>query len=412
MIDAFVDRGSPRPIGHAAAIATGADGTRVMIVSVQYLRAVAALMVLFHHGWDQLPWFKERFADFCDSGVDLFFVISGFIMVFVTSDRAATAAQFLKMRFIRIVPLYWIATVAASILLLILPGLFHSNELTVGHFMLSMLFVAHPNPVPPWPASPIIKLGWTLNYEMFFYVAFAAAIVLSPSRRVSILASAFVLVAAIGLTPIGGASLIAGFYTDSIILEFVFGMVIASLFLNGAFNSVGSRLGLLIVAGGAVGLWVGGHYDPALRGILFGVPAAAIVAGALALEAGGHVRTNESLLLLGNASYSVYLVHMFPLAVLRAAWSRADLPTDGIGSTFVFVAMCMIVGSVAGIASYLMVERPLLSVMRGAARQTQGSPKFNIDGILDDACKRDAVAAARAARQRLNGERSGGANPP
>jgi hypothetical protein len=172
MIDAFVQKRSAPPISHASA-AMGADRTRV-IVSLP-----------FHHGWDRLPRFKERFSDFFQPSVDLLFVIGGFITVFVTSERAMTAGQFLKILTIRMVPLYWLATIAASFLLLVLPGLFRSNELTVGHFVLSMLFVAHPNPVAPSSASPIIELGWTLEYVVFFYARFAA----SPSRRVWISAS-------------------------------------------------------------------------------------------------------------------------------------------------------------------------------------------------------------------------------
>jgi len=338
------------------------------IVSLQYLRAAAALMVLFHHGWDQLPWLKERFSDFCQSGVDLFFVISGFIMVFVTSQRPMDAASFIRMRLIRVVPLYWIATIAASLLLLTLPSLFQLNELTVGHFVLSMLFVAHPSPAAPWSASPIIKLGWTLEYEMFFYAVFAGAIVLSPSRRVLISALTLAAVTATGFTSLSDTSLVAAFYTNSILIEFVFGMIVASLFSSGTLKSIGPSLAGLLMTSGAVGLWVGGHYDPAFRAALFGVPAAMIVTGLIAIEIAGKLPKSPPLLLLGNASYSIYLVHLFPLAIFRTAWSRLHFSTQGYGPALLFVAICVLIGSLAGIAAYARIERPLLEFLRGLAR--------------------------------------------
>ena len=97
-----------------------------VIVSLQYLRGVAAMMIVFCHAFDQLPWLKALLPNVGVSGVDLFFVISGFIMVFVTANAASSAWEFFRMRIIRIVPLYWLFNFATAALILVLPQLFQT----------------------------------------------------------------------------------------------------------------------------------------------------------------------------------------------------------------------------------------------------------------------------------------------
>ena len=99
--------------------------------SIQYLRALAALTVVVAHAWDHplpaTPWPAAAMGEF---GVALFFVISGYIMVAITGEGRFSAAQFLKRRAIRIVPLYWMATTLAALLALILPSLFKTTVFT------------------------------------------------------------------------------------------------------------------------------------------------------------------------------------------------------------------------------------------------------------------------------------------
>jgi exopolysaccharide production protein ExoZ len=339
-----------------------------LIVSLQYLRGVAAMMVVFCHGWDQLPWFKEWMPNIAQSGVDLFFVISGFIMVFVTASAGSSAWGFLKMRIIRIVPLYWLYNFATAALILTLPQLFQTSVFTVPHFLQSLFFIPHFSPSVPPSLSPLILLGWTLNYEMFFYVVFTVAMAVSVTRRVPLTMVALVILPVLGLFSVLEGSAPGEFYSNDIILEFVFGMMLATLFLNGVADGVGVLGGAILMAIGAIGLCVGGCHPELPRALVFGVPAALIVAGALSIEAARTVPKRQPFLLLGDASYSIYLAHLFPLAVLRFGWNRLGLPTEGIVPVFTFMTIALAGGALAGVASYLLLERPMLQFMRRPRR--------------------------------------------
>ncbi len=169
-----------------------------VIVSLQYLRGVAAMMIVFCHAFDQLPWLKALAPNVGLSGVDLFFVISGFIMVFVTTNAASSAWEFFRMRIIRIVPLYWLFNFATAALILTLPQLFQTSVFTLPHFILSLFFIPHLSPAVPPSISPFILLGWTLNYEMFFYAIFALAMAMSVARRVPLTMAVLVALTALG----------------------------------------------------------------------------------------------------------------------------------------------------------------------------------------------------------------------
>jgi exopolysaccharide production protein ExoZ len=349
--------------------------TQRVIVSLQYLRGVAAMMIVFCHAWDQLPWFKARLPNIGQSGVDLFFVVSGFIMVFVTANAASSAWDFFKMRIIRIVPLYWLFNFATAALILTLPQLFKTSVFTLPHLLLSLFFIPHPNPADPQSISPFILLGWTLNYEMFFYVIFAVAMAVSPARRVPLTIAVLVTLTALGALGVSAANPAWKFYSNDIVLEFVFGMTLAGLFLNDVLRRSGTSVGIILIALGAAGLVVGGYHLELPRALVFGVPAAFIVAGALAIESARRVPKVQPFMLLGDASYSIYLAHLFPLALERFAWSRLGLPTDGVLAVAAFVSLAMIGGALSGIACYFLVERPMLQFMRG--RRTKPLAQLN-----------------------------------
>lgn len=118
------------------------------IVSIQYLRAIAALSVVFYHAVQQLPAvaalstslfpdLKEPIGIF---GVDIFFVISGFVMTYTTAVHGYGMRQFLARRLVRIVPLYWSVTIAASLVIVVAPEILRHSKFTINHLLLSLLF--------------------------------------------------------------------------------------------------------------------------------------------------------------------------------------------------------------------------------------------------------------------------------
>ena len=319
-------------------------------------------MVVFHHAREQFPQFPAPFHTVAgQAGVDLFFVISGFVMVLVTSSREHTAGDFLLSRATRIVPVYWFYTFACWILLLAAPRLFTSNDASGRHLILSLLFIPHVSAADPGEFSPLVKLGWTLNYEVFFYLLFTLAMVASMRRRVTLTTAVLAcLLVAPGIAALFDRRIvgIGSFYTSQIIGEFALGMLIARAWYARWLDDLQLFPAVLLVTAGVAAMLVGAPAVNNARLVVFGLPAAAIVVCAQALERRGALGRHPLLLMVGDASYSLYLVQLLPIAVLRSVWRSSGLPVRGWLWAILFVASCMFGAVVAALVSYLTVERP------------------------------------------------------
>jgi exopolysaccharide production protein ExoZ len=366
MTDLSTDRETSRSDTSAGTentlLAVPTEFTSRRLVSIQCLRGIAALMIVFHHVLHQSPGFLALWpTEAGQAGVDLFFVISGFVMVYVTHDRERSPQQFLAMRAVRIIPVYWFYTLAAAALMLVSPNLFRSNELTVRHVVLSMLFIPHQT--GSTEVSPVVKQGWTLNYEAFFYVLFAIAIAISTRRRAPIAVTVLAAMALAGYwMHFTGYSLgTAGFYFHGMILEFAFGMLIAKAYLNGRLERLSPVFGGILVVAGFVALFT--LPDQVSRELAYGVPAVLIVIGALAFERRFRVLKVPLLQFTGDASYSIYLVHIFPVAVLRALWPHL-MPMAGVVSFLLFLLLNVVSVVALSAFSYYAVERTSLRYLR------------------------------------------------
>lgn len=178
--------------------------------SLQFLRALAATLVCIEHilyeifvsfrnNPDAMPSWVTPGLPFV-SGVDIFFVLSGFLMVYTTQtmvggSKKSSWAVFLKKRIIRIVPLYWFYTSLMIAVLLIAPQLFGKAQADFWHFVQSYLFIPHERPAGG--IRPVLSLGWTLNYEMFFYMVFAAFMFLSQKWMLRAMSFIFITLAAL-----------------------------------------------------------------------------------------------------------------------------------------------------------------------------------------------------------------------
>lgn len=335
---------------------------------IQALRAVAALLVVIGHAAHEtavLSALTNRaevplaFANW-GFGVDVFFVISGFIMVYTSADlfgRPGAPRIFLMRRIVRIVPLYWLLTTALLLGALVAPRLLNVPIDSWGHILASYLFI--PSERVPGEIRPVMALGWTLNLEMFFYALFALALVLPFRAGMTALALVMTALALFGMIARPDQVQIA-FWTQSIILEFLFGCLLAVAYLRGARLSGPAALIL-----GLVGL-AGIARVPALEGVMpdalrWGVPALMLVAAA-ALHQGSAGRLTLWLAVIGNASYSLYLVHPFILRPLRNIWARLAgdaLPLEA------YIATATVLATLASLLLYRLVERPLLRWSRG-----------------------------------------------
>jgi len=345
------------------------------IEGLQLLRAVAALMVVLHHARLSVPG-STAWPSFGEAGVDIFFVISGFVMAYTTNsehgtataDKVRAAGVFLRKRALRVVPLYWLALLWTS-----------RRDLAQGHFSFDLAkdaaFVPHPNAVFHAWLAPTLQQGWTLNYEAFFYVLFALAMLFGSARVRVVLGAlvAFVL-AGYALTLAGWPSDIdslAGiarrFYGDNIILEFGFGVLVERAMFARPASAIPRWAAWSLAVVGFALLALGHGVAP--RGLAEGLPAALIVWAGVQACAGMRAPILE---LLGAASYSIYLFHWASFGAVKPIAALLQSMPDGPLKVALLMAVHFGVAVAAGLAIHIAIEKPF---MRWATRRFGGKSR-------------------------------------
>jgi exopolysaccharide production protein ExoZ len=330
----------------------------VEILSIQYLRGCAALMIVIFHSRLNGEGFEGYSSGFLQAGVDIFFVISGFIM-WVTTAKGMTMLEFFRRRFIRIVPLYWLLTTVVLATLCVFPNAVQSGRFDRLHVLGSYLFFPVVHPILGI-MQPLLIPGWTLNYEMFFYAIFGVALILPTiPRLVAVSTILFALVSLPLLTTVPPLTVVE-FYTFSRILEFAFGMALGWLYVGGAKLSPATAWVSLLLGAGAIATT--GNIFVA-RGLWVGVPALLVVTGAVMIERLSGLPNIPGLHFLGNASYSLYLSHPIVVSIVRQIWRRFSLDLFP-GAELAYLCLC--VASAVGVAAliYRYIEVPMLRLGR------------------------------------------------
>jgi peptidoglycan/LPS O-acetylase OafA/YrhL len=349
-----------------------------MFINIQLLRFIAAMLVVIYHTAARIPEtsaVSHQLFGLIETlgfaGVDIFFVISGFIMVYTTRGRVGLeqGQQFMRRRIARIYSGYWPFFFMAWLVF----GLTRSAHVAEANLLKSFLL---------WPQSlnlVLLEITWTLSYEMYFYVMFAVLVALTPIRaraRVLVLA-AFTLLAyngykhyfASGFSPenIYYYPFFERFLTSPFLLEFLAGAWLA-LWLE-KHHLLKSRLWLLagvalFCAGGFVNAYFysglieqGYHVFP--RVLVFGIPSLLMVAGMVAVEADGHVANQRFSIQAGGASYAIYLSHVL---ILSLAWYLGlGQWLAGLGSIaglFGYTLLVVVIFAIS-LVHYLMLEKRL-----------------------------------------------------
>jgi exopolysaccharide production protein ExoZ len=355
------------------------DTPKSSLLTVQYLRAIAALMVAYFHTMIQIPAYTHYFREYLfgsqalSSGVDIFFVISGFIMLI--SNRNTRPGVFAVRRVIRIVPLYWVLTSVTAVLTLLYPQLFRTTVLSLGYFLKSLFFIPYANPGHEQALVPLLVPGWSLNFEMFFYTIFALVLFAADRWRLAITGGVFGLLIFAGHEFRGTADHRAIlFFTDIRIIEFWLGMLIAHLYLHGRLRFPVWLPWTVLIAGFTVLLWKRPMVDltdaaPGQTLLANVLPSAAIVLGAVALEQSKKVARITALAFLGDASYSIYLSHVFSLGIARLTWSKFGLEQDSLMRAAGFAVYSMVAVIIGSVLVYRLVEKPMLILLQQLARR-------------------------------------------
>ena len=333
---------------------------RTELISIQYLRATAALGVVVWHAQGQVGLAETQVLQ---AGIEIFFVISGYVMWLILSERPVSPWVFLQKRLARVVPLYWLLTTVMVILLLVAPQLLQSTRFDLPHVIASYLFVAWPNPVEAAGLKPVMIPGWTLNYEMAFYCLLAVGLALKAAWRGPFVIGVLLVLAALSPLPLPP---IAHFYASPFVAELALGVGLAMviprvpkawLAHGGAVFVLGC--GLLIAGGAAINANADG------RLVLLALPATLIVAGLVAVEQTGRLPSIPVLNAIGDASYPLYMIH----PVLLSAMAQGIELTGLRMSPWLYVAAALMVTSIVGWFAHLWLERPLIAAFKPRPRK-------------------------------------------
>jgi exopolysaccharide production protein ExoZ len=342
------------------------------LIHIQIVRVLAATsVVLFHclatgqNYFDVPDRISVAVLAYGGFGVDLFFVVSGFIIYYSTLHREQRAGPFLRRRLERIVPIYWIFTAAFLAVAVAAPGVVRSTEMLDPRLIGSSLFYVS----FLMGRMPILYVGWSLEYEMLFYLAVSALLCFGRPPAWDRLVVCFCGLILIGLAghPVtkGSAGAMAfDFFTSPLLLEFVLGVVAARYALQGGLPWRPTLMAVATFA--AVALFAAAEMRD--RVAIVGSGAAVLVVLAAradrATAAPGRVRT--TLAALGDASYAIYLIQIFTVSaackVLKAL--DPDLPFEAVALVSTAVTLA------AGYGAFVLIERPLLRLCRGAGLES------------------------------------------
>ncbi|MEM6634659.1 MAG: acyltransferase [Pseudomonadota bacterium] len=349
-----------------------------IIANLQFLRAVAAAMVVAHHLRDlviaQYPFLQPVTVG--AAGVDVFFVLSGVVITLSYMANPVPAGAFMLRRILRVVPLYWITlgAIGAALLVGLAPLGIVPDDATLTHMLQSLFFV--PFERAHGAVMPLLGVGWTLNYEMFFYAVFALLLAGLPRFHPAMVAVAMATLVALGTLlpePAAAAELFWNFYTHPLLLEFAAGVALAVWWRGRAPRPTDARWGAAFLAAGAFGLVMvaapaGFAQLDQGRVVYFGLPAVMLVSGAMLLEGAGYRAGGPFWMLLGAASYAVYLSHPILLQVLGKALGPG-LETAAKPVALTVVVIGFIVAHIAGVALHVWLEKPVTHLLSARLRR-------------------------------------------
>ncbi len=296
--------------------------SKKIINSIQFLRGFAALAVVVHHTGGYVKRYFEPTLLFRDyfslgfAGVDLFFVISGFIIHFTSKnylDNPSKLQEYLKKRFVRVYPIYWVITTILFVSSWLITLILHKNIFSIGY---PHTFNAYIQTYTLFPLHFAINpVTWTLSYELFFYLGFAFLII---SKRLWVIPALILAISFFHLInhiPDGNLSYF-NFLFSGYNFEFLLGFLIFQFYKSVKIPNQLSVL-LLILSFGII-IYFGysvSDVDSFKRVLVFGVPSSLILIALLNLEENGMISFPKFSIILGNSSYALYLIH-FPMMLL------------------------------------------------------------------------------------------------
>lgn len=336
------------------------------LLGIQCLRGFAAAIVLLHHILEEslITNFGVPLPDSLVMagavGVDIFFVISGFIMVYVTKERfdQTSPQSFLLRRAIRVYPLYWCICLMTLALKFI--GFFGSMELSLPMILNSVALLP--------TQTQIVGVAWTLNYEMLFYLLFAIGLL---ARKLSWLVVWLFL--CIGTLFSYGVLFpenpYAWFFGNSVILEFLLGVTLGLLFLNQKLPTP-NRLWIGVITSFSIALifWSSFEYahlgtgglNTVWRGVFWGIPSMLIVYCSLSWQLTSEKKKTAARF-AGASSYAIYLSH--PLVMIAYAFSLKHFAAIAALPQILVIPFVFMAATLWGSLIHITLEKPMMQML-------------------------------------------------
>lgn len=338
--------------------------------SIQALRAFAVCLVIYAHSID------SSFINYGNSiqasflylenwgaiGLDLFFVISGFIMTRIIHSYESPNGwkRFAWKRIIRIVPTYWIISLVAALLIL------RKSSIAAEVFLKTFLFF------PIFETKfvfPVLDVGWSLSYEFYFYLLITLILVLGFKKPELIICLLLILLSTIGVF-ITTTSLLLRFLSSPILLEFAFGVACGMILDHFRANVYWQRVGMFMAFALGISMMIGSvfwgfgilseavvvvndNYAAFLRSLVWGLPCALFLLGCVLLERFYSLTIPAVLVRIGDASYSNYLLHGLIIVYGHRLFLKMHLTADS------YIIMLVVLCTALSIVFYRLVEKPL-----------------------------------------------------
>lgn len=260
-----------------------------------------------------------------------------------------TPGRFIANRIRRVVPLYWFFTFLMASILILMPNVFKATVFQWDTFLMSLAFIPHFSVAYDGYVWPIVAPGWSLVFEMYFYALFALSLLVGTRFRIPLICALIVIVFVIASLNNSGNSALAQFFSESMVFEFILGMALAVAWKEGLRLPSSTAWFLLLFGCSLLFLNL-----PGPRIVEFGLPSMIIVMSCL------YIRIGESELgvLLGDASYALYLSHIFTLGVLRKF--VAPMLGDGPMAAYLFVAVSLAACTIVSIFIHHYIDNWLL----------------------------------------------------
>ena len=348
--------------------------TPVKFENIQALRGVTVLLVVFCHlqvieqKYSHGAIFLPDWLDYAIASVDLFFVISGFVIATVTRGQfqsLSKAGRFIFQRVTRIYPPYWFYSTLVLIIWLYKPEMVNAGQGHQINLLASFLII-------PQDLLPLVMVGWTLIHEMYFYIVITVMMPIIPERIFPVFLMLWMLIVIGGslyfMTNVNGDySATVRVIFHPLTLDFIGGAAVA-LLLNSRIRNTDHVIIFIIISVFLCSIiWF--NIDQStlkiegwLRILLFGIPSFLVVYAAVRAEINGTARFPKIMIKIGDASYSIYLSHVLVLSALGRIWAK--MTTTGAIVHIVMLAVMLLATISVGLLSYRWIETPILNSIR------------------------------------------------